>query len=444
MAKFHFKCTTCNAEYTGEEVIYLCPGCSRENKPGLPPKGVLKTIYDYYEIRDRFPKGALFQGLCDEKFLSLLPINGFESWPMLRVGGTPMYRLDKQTSGPCHCEERSDVAKADLVIARSEATWQRLTGFGFEIYLKDDSQNPTFSFKDRASALVSAWAKENGIDTIVAASTGNAGSSLAGICANQGQKAIIVVPESAPIAKLTQILMYGATLIPVKGTYDDAFDLSVGISREYGYYNRNTAFNPLTIEGKKTAAFEIFEQLGQVVPDRIFIPAGDGVIYAGVAKGFEDLLVLGIIDRMPVLVAVQAEGSSNLIRNIGKQDFQSRPSATIADSISVDIPRNFYMAADFYKKYQGESLSVTDEEILEALVQLARTTGIFSEPAAAAAYAGILKYEETGMIPTGSKNVVLLTGSGLKDLGAVQSTINTPEPVGSDFSSIKHFITKTK
>jgi threonine synthase len=313
---------------------------------------------------------------------------------------------------------------------------------GFDLFLKDDSQNPTFSFKDRASALVSAWARENGIDTLIAASTGNAGSSLAGICASQGQRSIIVVPSAAPLAKLTQIMMYGAILVPVKGNYDDAFDLSIRISEKYGFYNRNTAFNPLTIEGKKTVSFEIYRQLDRQVPDRIYIPVGDGVIYAGVCKGFEDLMQLGIIGRMPILVAVQAEGSSNFIRNLKSNTFISAPSRTVADSISVDVPRNFRMAASCFEQYQGASVLVSDQEILDASIQLSRLTGIFAEPAAAAAFAGMMKLSRQGLIPAGSKNVVLLTGSGLKDLAAVQQSIHIPDAVEPTILSAENIIGK--
>lgn len=202
-----------------------------------------------------------------------------DSLPNMRIGNTPLYEINK-------------------IDGRD---------FGFKIFLKDDSQNPTYSFKDRASATVSAYAKENAIKTIITASTGNAGSSLAGVCASQEQRAVILVPESAPLAKLTQILMYGAVLIPVKGNYDDAFDLSIEATKEYGWYNRNTAFNPLTIEGKKTVSYELFEQLNLNIPDRIFVPVGDGCIISGVYKGFEDLLELGFIERMPVIVMVQSE-----------------------------------------------------------------------------------------------------------------------------------------
>jgi threonine synthase len=165
------------------------------------------------------------------------------------------------------------------------------------------------------------------------------------------------------------------------------------------------------------------------LPGRIFVPVGDGVILAGVYKGFEDLLNLGIIDRMPVLVAVQAEGSRNLVNNIGGETFVSQPSKTIADSISVDVPGNFYMSVDYLKQYKGEWITVTDEEILQASVRLSGKTGIFTEPAAAAAFAGLIKYNTQKRLEPGSKNVVLLTGSGLKDLKSVQPAITLPDAV---------------
>jgi threonine synthase len=424
--KFHFQCVDCNREYSSEKVIYLCPTCETSNQPWLPPRGVLKTIYDYSGIRGLTSVDKLFQLLEKDHFMPLLPIANYANWPALRIGMTPLYEV-------------KNIANEHIDKLAGRKPGFIPDGNDFHLFLKDDSQNPTFSFKDRASALVSAWARENGINTLVAASTGNAGSSLAGICASQKQRALIVVPASAPIAKLTQILMYGATLIPVRGNYDDAFDLSIRISEKYGFYSRNTAFNPLTIEGKKTVSYEIFRQLNHTVPDRIFIPAGDGVIFSGVCKGFEDLLKLGIIDQMPVLVAVQAEGSNNLINNLKSNTFASHPSRTIADSISVDVPRCFHMTAKYLADYHGETISVSDEEILHASMQLSRSTGIFSEPAAAAAYSGMMKYRDQGLLPARSKNVVLLTGSGLKDLSSVQSSIQIPAAIDPDIQSTEYF-----
>lgn len=404
--KFILTCSGCGKTFLPSPELYLCPDCSNSNNTISPPKGVLKAIYDYESI------AKSKAGVIRNSFWDLLPINKRTSLPKLRIGDTPLYKFDKIDAEP----------------------------LPFELYLKDDSQNPTFSFKDRASSVVSAYAKENGINTIVVASTGNAGSSLAGVCASQEQKAIIMVPKSAPQAKLTQIVMYGATIIPIDGTYDMAFDLSIEATKEFGWYNRNTAFNPLTVEGKKTVSFELFLQLSRLIPDYIFVPVGDGVIISGVYKGYEDLLKVGLIDHMPTIVAVQAAGSSNLIENIGKPNFSIKPSHTIADSISVDVPRNFYMAQSFIIKYQGEHLSVTDEEIVEASKILARNTGIFAEPAAATAYAGLLNYYKLNKFYSKQKVVVLLTGSGLKDLKAVSSAISIPNAIEPTINELKKFL----
>ena len=436
--KYHYECINCGAEFEASQVNYLCPVCSKTNTTDLPPKGVLKTNYNYRKIIE---EGVNFARLKQNSFIDLLPINSIDSLPNLRIGNTPLYKID-------------------------ELNQSKLP---FHLFLKDDSQNPTYSFKDRASALVSAYAKENNYNTIVTASTGNAGSSLAGICAAQGQRAIILVPEFAPLAKLTQIIMYGATIVPVKGTYDDAFDLSIKATEAFGWYNRNTAFNPLTIEGKKTVAFELFEQLNFSVPDRIFVPVGDGVIISGVYKGFEDLLKLHLIDHMPTIVAVQAKKSEvykgfedllklhlidhmptivavqakksdNLVRNIEKTVFETEKSSTIADSISVDIPRNFFIAQQYLVKYKGEHITVSDDEIIEASSILSKNTGLFAEPAAAAAFAGLLNYTDKNKIPENSSNVVLLTGSGLKDLKAVGNILNMPEAIFPSIENLKNLL----
>ncbi len=396
--KFWYQCTNCGREYSVREVKYLCPDCALQNRDDLPPKGVLKVIYPYQALR---AEKLDFERLKSNHFLELLPIQNLDSLPFLQVGNTPLYQADK------------------------------------DLFFKDDSQNPSYSFKDRASALVSAYAKEQGWLTIVAASTGNAGSSIASICAAQKQRAIVLVPEKAPVAKLAQIMMYGATIIPVKGSYDDAFDLSVEASEEFGWYNRNTAYNPFTIEGKKTVSYELFDQLKMQIPDRIFVPVGDGVIISGVYKGFEDLLHLGFIDKIPQIIAVQAQGSSNLIDNLNTLDFKIKQSTTVADSISVDIPRNFFMAQQFMQTYHGDGILVSDEAILAASSKLSQTYGLFAEPAAAAAYAGYLQWQSEGKFTPNTKNVVLLTGSGLKDTAAIKSILKKPDSIIPDIQHLK-------
>ncbi len=407
--KYIFKCINCNTIIQPIGIQYLCSKCEIENDIKLPPKGVLKTIYNFENIHNNVKS---FKELKDRQYIDILPINSIKSQGYLHVGKTPLYKINKLNS------EVLD----------------------FELFLKDDSQNPTFSFKDRASVLVSAYAKENNLSTIVAASTGNAGSSLAGICASQGQKAVIFVPSTAPIAKLAQIVMYGATIVTIDGNYDMAFDLSIAVSKHFSWFNRNTAYNPLTIEGKKTVSFELFDQLNEQIPDRIFVPVGDGVIISGVYKGFEDLLNLGFIQKMPVIIAVQSDGSNNLIANLKNKIWKTKPSATIADSISVDIPRNFYMAKDFLQKYDGEMIIVNDDEIIDASMNLSKNTGIFAEPAASAAFAGMLKYKSLNKLNDGSKNIILLTGSGLKDIKTVSSFINIPKPIKPEIDLIVDYL----
>ncbi len=401
--KYIFQCNDCKAEYSSREWQYLCPECSKTNINELPPKGVLKCVYDYPAIAR---KGI--QQLVGSHFIDLYPIEDERNMPTLRIGRTPLY----------------------------ESIFE-LHGKSIKLYIKDDSQNPTFSFKDRASAMVSAYAKEHNIQTIVAASTGNAGSSIAGIAASQGQQAIVLVPAKAPPAKLTQILLYGAKIVAVDGSYDEAFDLSIEASKAFGWFNRNTAYNPLTIEGKKTVSFEIWEQMKGEIPDIIFVPAGDGAIISGVYKGFEELLFLGLIDRIPKIVAVQAEGSPNIVNNRFSQKPVFIKSNTLADSISVTIPRNYYMTQDYLYKYAGDGILVKDKEILTAIAGLASRYGLFAEPAAATAFAGMKKYLTENDVEKNKRCLVLLTGSGLKDIQSVQNSIHLPAPVKPDLKELQ-------
>jgi threonine synthase len=307
------------------------------------------------------------------------------------------------------------------------------------LWLKDDTCNPSGSYKDRASWLVAAFARKFGIGEIVLASTGNAASSMACIGAAADIRIKVYVPKSAPIAKRVQILQYGAELVEVDGPYDLAFDQSLAYSRATGMLSRNTAYNPLTIEGKKTASFEIARDLAAtgraadayamapsaapayLAPDHVFVPTGDGVIIAGVIRGFEDLLRLGWTDRMPTVWAAQAEGSSAIARALETGIFEPRPSSTIADSISVDVPRNGYFALDRLRRHSGRAVVVGDEEILAAQRRLSRSSGLFAEPSSACAFAGFLKVR--GQLGAEANVVVMLTGSGLKDIGSAAKAV---------------------
>jgi threonine synthase len=319
--------------------------------------------------------------------------------PPLKVGGTPLYDSQRIAS--------------ELGLKKA--------------WVKDDGQNPTGSFTDRASALVVARAMEQGITTVSTASTGNAAAALAGVGASVGLNIIIFVPASAPEAKIAQLLVYGATVLLVEGTYDQAFDLCWSVCLKEGWYCRNTGINPYTTEGKKTVAFEIAEQLGWNVPDVVVVSVGDGNIIAGVYKGFYDLLQLGWIERIPRLIGVQAEGSAALYHawknNIRAQDMQPIDAHTIADSISAGLPRDRAKALRAVKQTQGAFVTVSDDEIIAAIPRLAQTTGVFAEPAAAAVFAGAQRAVQSGLINSNESAVLLVTGNGLKDIKRAQQSV---------------------
>ena len=365
----------------------LCPECSSTHKSGQPLNGVLEV--------------ELSGTLESNDPLEFLPVEG-QYFPAIPVGNTPLWQPEKL---------------------------QKIYGFP-ELYLKDDGVNPTGSLKDRASFLVAAFARKHGIREVVVASTGNAGSSMAGVGAAAGLKVKLFLPKTAPQAKMIQALQYGADLVLADKNYDQAFSLSLEYSKRRGGMNRNTAYNPMTIEGKKTVSIEIFKQLKKA-PDHVFVSVGDGVIMSGVYKGFRDLLQLGRIDKIPVVHAVQASGSDAICRAMESGDFDGqaesrvRAAKTVADSISVDTPSNGHLALKNLKAFGGHCFTVTDEEILCAQKELSSTCGLFSEPAAATAYAGFLK--QKAALDSNETCVVLLTGNGLKDINSATAKIVVPE-----------------
>ena len=380
--EFCYRCSLCSKTFNIEPDLTLCPDCSRNQQRDQPLHGVL-------EVELRGSVGKKFE------IFELLPVEA-EYFPSIPVGDTPLW---------------------DAENLRKQLGFKRL-------WIKDDGANPTSSFKDRASYLVSAFAKKFDIQSIALASTGNAGSSMAGIGAAAGQEITLFLPKTAPVAKLVQALQYGAKVYRVDGSYDLAYDISLEYSRKKGGMNRNTAYNPMTIEGKKTVSLELYQQLGQA-PDVVFVSVGDGCILSGVYKGFRDLHQLGLISAIPKIIGVQAEHSDALCRAQASGKFTVIPTSTVADSICVDVPRNGLHALSQIKKFKGEMLTVTDTEIIAAQRQLSATTGLFTEPAGAAAFAGFLKAAPT--LDRQASIVLLATGNGLKDSTTAQLGIKMPE-----------------
>ena len=399
------QCIQCNWIVPADPFHYTCPKCGKN----------LDFVYDYERIGASWTRASLQENRDPSiwRFLPLLPVMDPPENRSLKVGGTPLV-------------DQPRVAR-ELGIAR--------------LQIKDDTRNPSGSLKDRASELAIQHARQLGKDTLVAASTGNAGSSLAALSAFHGMNSIIFVPAAAPPAKLTQIRQHGATLVAIQGNYDQAFDLAFEWVRTHDRYSRNTGVNPVLAEGKKTAALEIAEACQWEVPDHVFVPVGDGCIISGMYKGFFDLLALGWIDHLPRLHAVQAEGSAAIVNSLDRgSELQPVKAETIADSISVDFPRDGEKARRAIHESGGMGFLVSDAQILAAQYKLSRELGIFAEPAAAAAYSGFLSAVSRNLLKRHEHVVVLITGSGLKDIPAAQSTLGAIEILEPDMAVIDAYL----
>jgi threonine synthase len=301
------------------------------------------------------------------------------------------------------------------------------------LLVKDDGRNPSASFKDRASSVALQRARELGRELVTGASTGNAASATAVLSAAVGIKARIFVPKAAPRAKIAQLLTFGAEVLAVEGTYDQAFDLCLAATKRFGWYNRNTGYNPYTREGKKTVSFEILEQLGWQVPDLVVVPVGDGNILTGVWKGFEEAKALGLVDKTPKLLAVQAEGSAAIVDAFnGDGQIRACSGDTVADSISVSLPRDGDAAVQAIRASGGFGIKVPDKEILASILEVARGAGVFAEPAAATSWAGLKAAKAAGILKPEWTVVSLNTGNGLKDVASAMKVAGEPTVIAPD------------
>jgi threonine synthase len=300
------------------------------------------------------------------------------------------------------------------------------------VLLKDDSRNPTASFKDRASSVGVVHARQLGARTIACASTGNAAASLAGLAARAGMPAVIFVPCTAPEPKLAQLLVFGATVVAVNGPYDAAYQLCSAACERFDWYNRNCAINPVLVEGKKTCGLELSEQCQDRVPAWVAVSIGDGCTIAGIWKGFEQMRALGRIDRLPRMLGVQGAGVAPVEyawRHDHLPPTAQSQGCTVADSIDVSVPRNWRKAVKAVRDSRGHILCVTDDQILAAMRQLGRQ-GVCAEPAAAAAVAGLGAAVQQGLVGADEDVLAVITGSGLKDTRAALRAGG--EPLRSD------------
>ena len=407
-----YSCFACGAMQPAHFAGFQCPSCG----------GNLDIRYDYAAAEAAISGGFAKDAQDLFRYQALLPLQASRSAFPLRVGSTPLYPAPRlgQSVG--------------------------LT----RLYLKDDSGNPSASFKDRASAVVLRRAVETGANIVSAASTGNAGSSLACLAAAIGLRSVIFVPQSAPPAKLTQALSFGGRVLAVRGSYDDAFDLCLAASMEFGWLNRSTGLNPFTREGKKTCAFEIWEDLGKRVPDRVVVPTGDGNMLSGFWKGWQDLKAVGLIDQLPKIDCAQSASSAAISQTVKRLRATSASipdwsevrvddceADTIADSISVSRPRDGLAAVRAIIESGGEAVTISDTEILDALSEMARLSGVFAEPAAAAPWAAVKQLAREELIRPDESVVCIVSGSGLKDVAHAREVAATLQVVDPSLDAVE-------
>lgn len=401
--RFRYICSDCSKAYETEDVMYLCPECAKQNDGSSFNKGNLIV-----ELDESVLKAAAEKKHVKPSDFYPYPVTEEDAFP---VGVTPLVKAKRLN---------------------------RLNGLE-NTFFKLDSQLISGSFKDRASYLVAEQAKAVGEKRIALASTGNAGAAMSAVGAALGLDIVLFVPESAPINKLMQSVLYGAHVVPVKGSYDDAFKLSIEYTSLFGGINRNTAYNPMTIEGKKSISIELFEQMGRKAPDAVYVPVGDGCIIAGVVKGFIDLKKAGLIGHLPRIVCCQSEKSDAISKAFETGAFLPVKAETRADSISVDLPANGRMAVKYIKESGGWCVKVKDEEILDAQLELARTAGILAEPAAATSYACYKKDVEKikNTLGENARVVVLITGTGFKDMKAFDGRATLPEAIENSLEAVR-------
>jgi threonine synthase len=256
---------------------------------------------------------------------------------------------------------------------------------------------------------------------------------------------VIFVPKRAPEPKVTQLLIFGATVFRVDGSYEDAFQLCQKSCERWGWYNRNSGINPYLVEGKKTAGLEIAEQLGWEAPDWVAVSVGDGCTLAGIWKGFRELKTLGIIERTPRILGVQAAGAAPITEAFRSgQDLRPIEPNTIADSIAVGVPRNWKKAVLAVRESGGIMVNVADDAILDAIRYTGRLAGIFAEPAAATAVAGLRRAVADGTVGRRASAVALVTGNGLKDVQSAHAAAGRPFDIAPDGGAIEDILRERK
>jgi len=389
------KCLRCGKEYP----IFTKYNCSK-------CKGILDVEYDYEAMKKK-EIGSRFAVKTNEgiwRFKDFLPVEKKESIVTLREGDTPLFRSDRL------------------------GALMNLSNF----YLKDETRNPTGSFKDRPISCAISKAKEEGKNTVITSSSGNAGVAVASYAAKAAMKAVILVPSTTPRNKLLSIVCSGGILIKIKGTTSDCFNLTRELSGKYEWANLTSTFlNPFATEGDKTVAYELYLELGRA-PDWIVVPVGAGPLLAGIYKGYKELKKLGLVDKLPAMTGVQAKGCAPIVRAFERGEREVRAWGTphtIASGIADPLQGysdDGTLTLDIIKESGGVAVAVNDDDLIESVQKLSRFAGIFSEPTGASSVASLRELKKRGVLKEKDAVVCMVTGSGFKDSHTIQEHVEIP------------------
>jgi len=400
-------CLRCGRAYGLLKSALWCPECGME--------GILDIRYDYDSLGKVLTPARLGQAAsrAQWRYLPLLPVRGLKRVPPLEVGGTPLY----------------DAANLAETVGMDR------------IWLKDESKNPTGSVEDRATAIAVARAREDNYAQLTCGATGSAALSSAAFCAAAGLRTTLFVSHEADESYVAQLLLLGSEVFVVEGGREDAVQLSLRCAEEYGWYNRNRAVNPFLVEGMKTVAYELGEQLQWQVPDWVVVPVGEGSTIGALWKGFREMRKMGWINRLPRMVGVQAQGASPVF-SAWRENGEPRAvrAETIAESLAVGAPRDWRRAVAAVRESNGLMVAVSDREILQAMHLLGERSGILAEPGSAATLAGLVSLLRSRQIPRKSSAVLLIAESGLRHPEAAVEAGGTARTVPPDFNRLRAII----
>jgi threonine synthase len=313
-----------------------------------------------------------------------------------------------------------------------------------QIWLKDEGKNPTGSVEDRATAIAVARAREDTYAMLTCGATGNATLSTAALAASVGLRTMLFVSESAPEGFVAQVMLLDAEVFVVEGSYEDAVRMSLQCAEEYGWYNRNKAVNPFLVEGVKTAAYEIAEQMNWAVPDCVIVPIGEGSTIAGIWKGYKEMFHLHWIKELPRMIGVQAQGASPVYTawKEGHDPTAVQPS-TLAESLAVGAPRDWRKAVAAVQESGGLMVAVSDREILQAMHLLGGRSGVTADPGAAATLAGLTSLLRDRQLTRSMSAVLVLASGGLRHASAAVEATSAARRVPPNFNQLRAILQRS-